>query len=215
MKIEQFVCNAFQENTYVVIDEATRKCAIIDPGMATEYEFAKVRDFIADNNLEVEHILLTHSHVDHLLGTGFCTEYYGVPVSGSISEQSHLPNAAMQAQLFGLGLRTTPSQITRNLSDGDTFLLGNVECRVIDCPGHSFAGLCYYFATQGVLMSGDVLFCGSVGRSDYGAEMGCNGPALAQAVLHKLFTLPHDTKVYPGHGPMTTIGYEYNYNPYI
>jgi len=215
MKIEQFVCNAFQENTYVAWDEATHKCAIIDPGMATEFEWAKVRDYIAANELEVEHILLTHSHVDHLLGTGFCVEAYGIPVSGSVSEQRFLPNAAKQAQMFGLGLRTTPAQITRNLNDCDTFQLGSLKVEVIDCPGHSFAGLCFYIASEGVLFSGDVLFCGSVGRSDFGAEMGCNGPGLAEAILKRLFFLPAETKVYPGHGPMTTIGYEYNYNPYV
>lgn len=215
MKIEQFVCNAFQENTYVVSDEATGKCAIIDPGMATDFEFAKVRDYISAHQLEVEHILLTHSHLDHLLGTGYCTSHYGVPVSGSVSEQSHLPNPEMQSRLFGLGLRTVPSPITCHLNDGDVLKVGSLECRVIDCPGHSFAGLCFYFAGEGVLLSGDVLFCGSVGRSDFGAEMGCNGPQLAKAIVSKLFVLPASTRVYPGHGPMTTIGYECNYNPYV
>lgn len=215
MKIEQFVCNAFQENCYVAWDEATMKCAIIDPGMATEFEWAKVRDYIKSNGLKVEHILLTHSHIDHLLGTGFCAKEYGIEVSGSIIDQTHLPSPEKQASLFGIGLRTEPARITQSLHEGFDIKVGNLNVKVLDCPGHSFSGLCYYFASEGVLFTGDVLFQGSVGRSDFGAEMGCNGPQLSQAILHKLFVLPKETYVYPGHGPMTTIGYEYNYNPFV
>lgn len=215
MKIEQIVCNAFQENCYVAWDEATKMCAIIDPGMATEYEWAKVRDYIKQNELTVVHILLTHCHIDHLLGTGFCIAEYGLPVSGPLIDQKHLPSPEMQAGLFGVGLRTQPEQVTCGMSEGNDIKVGDITVRIMDCPGHSFSGLCYYFVEAGVLFTGDVLFQGSVGRSDFGAEMGCNGPQLSEAILHKLFVLPRETKVYPGHGPMTTIGYEYDYNPYV
>ncbi|MDO4496681.1 MAG: MBL fold metallo-hydrolase [Bacteroidales bacterium] len=214
MKIEQFVCNPFSENTYVVTDEETLQCAIIDPGMCSSLEWAKVRDYIRNNNT-VQHILLTHSHVDHLLGAGYCTQEYGVEVSGSMTDQTHLPDARWQAGAFGVDCELRPAAITRNLAEGDTFLLGNLEVQVIDCPGHSFAGLCYYIPREGCLFTGDVLFCGSVGRSDFGEFMGCNGRLLAEGIVQKLFALPAETLVYPGHGPSTSIGYERDNNFYL
>lgn len=215
LKIEQFVCNAFQENTYVVWDEETHKCAIIDPGMSTSLEWSKVRDYISSLELSVEYVLLTHAHVDHLMGTGFCVNEYGVDVYGSLSEQSHLPAPQKQANMFGVELKTQPAAINKNISDAESLHLGNIEIQVIDCPGHSFAGLCYYFVGEGVLFTGDVLFCNSVGRSDFGSHMGCNGPMLAEGIVKKLLILPAETHVFPGHGPMTTIDYEMKYNPYF
>lgn len=215
MKIETFVFNPFQENTYVVADETTGMCAIVDPGMCNVAEMQRLDRYITSNGLTVQHILLTHFHVDHVLGSAQCCRKYGVGLSGSVSEQRHMPDAAWQASAFGIEMNEAPAPITHNLSEGDRFMIGSLEVEVIDCPGHSFAGLCFYIASEGVLMSGDVLFCGSVGRSDFGAFMGCNGPQLADNISRKLLTLPPSTLVYPGHGSTTTIGYEAEWNPYV
>lgn len=219
MKIETFPCNDFGELCYVASDGTM--CFIVDPGMANEEEWGKVKRYLNANALHPSHVFITHCHADHCMGSGFVKrDYPDVRICGSMEDEQLLPPAVVQARAFGLPYETMLwSPISMNINEGTedqklTAELGT-EVHVLDCPGHSYHGLCYYLAKHKVVFSGDVLFYCSVGRSDFGPEMGCNGPLLAQGIVQKLFALPHEVKVYPGHGPYTTIGAEVNYNPYV
>ena len=215
MKVEQFRCNEFVENCYVAFDEETLEAVIIDPGMKYKQEWDSFRSFISDNNLNVKHILLTHYHLDHILGTGLCAKEYNLDLSGNLEDQLGLPTPEMQGQLFGLEFSNSIPGIRINLKEGDSISCGKYKIEVIDCPGHSHHGLCFYIPDAKVLFSGDVLFFCSIGRSDFGRSMGGDGQKLINGIVSKLLTLPADVIVYPGHGPQTSIGKETAYNPYI
>lgn len=224
MKVETFQCNPFQEQCYVIWDETSRRCLVVDPGMCTEWEWGRVHHFLQFNQLMPDAVLITHNHSDHVLGTGYLTKAYpGLPVYGSMEDQNHLPPIQIQNRFFGVDAEVQYSPITNNLIEGDTLSfpfeaadgVTKHPIKVIDCPGHSHHGLCYYFPDDNMLFSGDVLFYCSIGRTDFGQAMGGNGPLLVKSIEEKLMTLPAPTKVYPGHGPMTTIETEANYNPYL
>lgn len=224
IQVKFFPCNPFGELCYVAWDDESCHCVIVDPGMCSDAEWLKVHHFLADHQLEPDYILITHSHTDHVMGTGYVKrEYPDVPICGSVEDQNHLPPVAEQNQMFGVDVLTHHVPINRDLMEDDTLLLPALaqagmkqhRIRVIDCPGHSHHGLCYYFEDDAVLFSGDVLFAGSVGRSDFGMAMGGNGRLLLEGIAQKLFALPAEVKVYPGHGMYTTIGYERETNPYV
>lgn len=219
MKVDTFPCNDFGELCYVVSYDT--HCFIVDPGMANEQEWSRIRQHLVSHHLTPSHVFITHCHADHCMGSGFVKrDYPEVRICGSMEEQQLLPPTVVQARAFGLPYESMLwSPISMNVNeateDGQLSEALGAEVHVIDCPGHSFHGLCYYFPEHKVVFSGDVLFYCSVGRSDFGPEMGGNGPLLAQGITHKLFALPADVRVYPGHGPYTTIGTEVNCNPYV
>ena len=215
IRVDFFQCNALQENCYVAWDEASHEAVIIDPGFATEWEWQRAANYLASNQLTLKAVLLTHNHVDQCMGSAYPARACNVEVCGSKEDQDHLPSAGTQAIAFGLGVEPNCLPISHDLREGDVLHLGQYRIEVIDCPGHSHHGLCYYLPEAGVLFSGDVLFYCSVGRSDFGPAMGGNGPLLVQGIVQKLLTLPAEVKVYPGHGPQTTIGTEATYNPYV
>lgn len=221
LHIETFVCNPFSEQCYVGWDDKSRAAFVVDPGFSSDFEWQRVRQCIENNDLHIQFVLQTHCHTDHCMGSAYIARTYQVPIYGSMDEQNHMPSLQIQNNAFGIDVPLHWSPIDRNLNDGDTLWLGEAgsaeahKIEVLDCPGHSFHGLCFYFPQDKILFSGDVLFCGSVGRSDFGTVMGGNGPLLVKSIVEKLLTLPADVLVYPGHGPSTTIGYESTYNPYF
>lgn len=221
LNIETFVCNPFSEQCYVVWDDASRLAFIVDPGMAGDYEWQRVHRCIEEKNLQIQFVLVTHCHTDHCMGSAYPARTYNVSIYGNIEEQNHMPSLQIQNNAFGIDVPLHWLPIDKNLSDGDVLWLGEPDgeqshrIEVIDCPGHSFHGLCFYLADDKLLFSGDVLFCCSIGRSDFGTVMGGNGPLLVQSIVQKLMVLPADVKVFPGHGPSTTIGDESIYNPYF
>lgn len=215
MTIKQFSFNPFQENTYLLIDDPTKTCWIIDPGMSNRWEWSAMKDYLVQNGLTPKRVLLTHCHVDHLMGTGFLKEEYGLLPEGPVEDYVGLPTPVQQGQLFGVGYEKEVVPVAHNIKEGDTLSLGASELQILDIPGHSHHGLCFYFPTEKVVFSGDVLFCGSIGRSDFGPQMGCDGELLIQGIQTKLLALPPDTVVYPGHGPSTTIEQELMCNPYF
>lgn len=209
-KIQSFVNNPYQENTYVLFDE-THECVIIDPGMYTASEQNAVVNFIRDNQLKPVQLLNTHCHIDHVLGNKFIFDLYGLKPRFHNGESYVL--AAVPAYAPQMGMRYEPSPLPDHyLSETGTISFGNTELQIIFAPGHSPAHLCFYDEADKLLIGGDVLFRGSIGRTDLpGGDYG----QLIENIEQKLFTLPDDCVVYPGHGPETTIGFEKQNNPFF
>lgn len=209
-KLRSFVNNPYQENTYILFDE-TKECAIIDPGMYTATEQNAVVNFIRDNQLKPTLLLNTHCHIDHVLGNKFVFEMYGLKPQFHQGEAYVLASVPVYAPQ--MGMRYDPSPLPDHfLPETGTISFGNTELKLIFAPGHSPAHLCFYNEADNLLIGGDVLFRGSIGRWDL---PGGNFEQLIGNIEKKLFTLPDDCTVYPGHGPETTIGFEKEHNPFF
>lgn len=212
MKVAKFEFSLFGINTYVVYDQATKKCAVIDPGMSDQEEEEALTGFIARNGLTVTHIINTHLHIDHAIGDRFASETFGVPVLAHPDDSFLGERLQEQARQFGIAGRIDNMSEIRPLKDGEKIVIGDGELTVIHVPGHSPGGIALYDKEGGYVISGDSLFAGSIGRTDLpGGDM----RQLISAVRSRLLTLPPDTVVYPGHGPATTIARERASNPFL
>ncbi len=210
IKIKYFVFNDFQENTFVLFDESNR-CIIIDPGCFMNQEKTELEDFLQSNNLVPEKIVNTHSHVDHILGNSYLVDKYNLPVYAHEADEMLISTAREYAKLFGLTI-SQPPVINQFLKDNDELTFGNSSLKVMHVPGHSPGSLAFYSVEQKFVISGDVLFYGSIGRTDL---PGGNYDLLINSIKQKLLKLPGDTEVYPGHGPVTTIQQEHDTNPFL
>lgn len=212
MKVAKFEFSLFGINTYVVVDEATRKCAIIDPGMINREEEDAMKKFVTSNNLTVTHIINTHLHIDHAIGNIKAAELFDAPITAHKDDEFLGERMKQQAQMFGISEKVAKVSINSYLTDGDIIKIGDGELTVLHVPGHSPGGIALYDKKDGFVISGDSLFAGSIGRTDLpGGDM----TTLLNSVKSKLLTLPDSTIVYPGHGPATTIGRERNSNPFL
>ncbi len=210
IKVKTFVCNPFQENTYILYDDSG-ECTLIDPGMYTSDEQNAVVNFIASENLTPVKLLNTHCHIDHVLGNKFIYEQYGLLPQFNEGEMDML--TSVPAFAAPMGLRYDASPLPQEfLPESGTVSFGNSTLELIFAPGHSPAHLCFYSKTDDVLIGGDVLFYNSIGRTDL---PGGNHSQLIQSIKTKLFELPDTCIVYPGHGPETTIRFEKLNNPYL
>ena len=212
MQIECFEFNMFGENTYIVFDTTSHECAIIDPGMMVERERSIIDNFIKKNCLKPKFILLTHLHVDHVFGVSHLVEKYGLKVYGNLADAMLGSRIMEQVQMFHLPVQMAAIAIDENLSDGDKVNIGDETLLAIHAPGHSPGSLCYYSEKSGFVISGDVLFRHSIGRTDL---PGGDYQTLIKSIQKGLLTLPDKTTVLPGHGPKTTISEENQFNPYI
>ena len=212
MKIKQIQNNPFQENTYVMWDEATMEAAIVDCGALFPQEEEKIETFVNENNLKIKYILNTHLHLDHCFGNAWAAELYGVLPMAHEDDETLLARMGEQARMFGLPFKVRTEKLGEYLKDGDILKLGNNEIKVIHTPGHSRGGLCFYIPAAGWLISGDSLFEGSIGRTDL---EGGSYTTLIKSITERLLTLPNETVVYPGHGAYTTIGEEKKSNPFL
>lgn len=201
----------FPVNTYVLWDE-TKEAVVIDPGMFFQREKDELKKFIEDNGLTVKHLLNTHLHLDHVLGNPYMLEEFGLKAQAHKADEFWLDGAIQQSRMFGFELPEEPVPLGKYLHEGDTIQFGNTTIDTILVPGHSPGSLVFYVKDAKVLIAGDVLFQGSVGRADL---QGGNFNDLTSNILNKLFILPDETVVYPGHGPSTTIGDEKKYNPFF
>jgi glyoxylase-like metal-dependent hydrolase (beta-lactamase superfamily II) len=207
MQIYEF--NAFAENTYVVSDE-TSEAVIIDPGCYSREEQRALASYVEENQLKVKYILNTHGHVDHVLGNDFSKDKFNAPLVISRLEEATTRAVKNYAQLYGFdGYRE--AQPDQFLSEGDVVSFGNTSWKVLFLPGHSVGHIGFYDANEKIVFSGDVLFAQSIGRTDL---PGGNFETLIKSIHHKLFILPDEVVVYPGHGPSTTIGEEKISNPF-
>jgi glyoxylase-like metal-dependent hydrolase (beta-lactamase superfamily II) len=205
MRIHTFARGPFQTNTYLIEDETTGEALLVDPTMDSE----DVADEIAERKLHVALIVNTHGHVDHVYGDAFFKRQTGAGLAIHATDVALLAGCAQQARMFGLA---TPAaaQADRLLADGDDIAFGASELLVIHTPGHTPGGICLY--GDGVLIAGDTLFAGSIGRSDL---PGGDGDLLIESIQQRLLVLPDSTVVYSGHGESTTIGAEKRSNPFL
>lgn len=212
LKIAKFTFYMFGINTYVVFDPEDKEAAIIDPGMSRPQEFEAMEKFIARENLTVTHLINTHLHVDHAIADNWVSEKYGVPVEAHADDRTLGLILAQQAQRFGIRDVDVKVEIGHELKDGDSVKIGKGSLKVLHVPGHSPGSIALYDEEDGFVIVGDTLFQSSIGRSDL---MGGNHRQLIDAIKKKLLTLPRETEVYSGHGDPTTIGIEFDTNPYL
>lgn len=211
LNIKTFVFNPFMENTYLLYDE-TGEAAIVDCGCLYPSEEEELMRFIADHSLEVKHLLNTHLHLDHQFGNAFASQKFGLlPMAHKLDEKL-IDNMATQTMMFGIPQKVTAQPLGGYLEDGDKIKFGNTVLEAIFVPGHSAGSLCFYSEADKTLISGDVLFAGSIGRTDL---PGGDFARLTNGIRSRLFVLPPDTVVYPGHGPTTTIEVETKTNPFF
>lgn len=210
MNIKIFSFNPIETNCFVCYDE-TGECAIIDPSCGDENEYKQLFDFIKANNLIVKHIIITHPHVDHIVGTARVCEEYNLPLTMHKAGLSQFGMAMQHAEYLGLKLDRLPEKHIY-VEDGDSIKFGNSELKVLYTPGHSDGSICLVDFAGKTVFTGDVLFHGSIGRTDL---MTGNFDVLKKSIYEKLFVLGDDFTVRPGHGGRTEIGFERYNNPFL
>ncbi len=208
--IKAFTFSPISENTYVLYNNEG-KAIIIDPGCYFPNEQETLKNFLTDNSLTPVYLLNTHCHLDHVFGNKWVHETYGLEPHLHPNEEAMLALAPLSGERWGLPFQNYTGPL-HFLNDGDTVLLGETEIQVILAPGHSPGSICFYIPSQGDLIGGDVLFRGSIGRTDL---PGGDSETLLNSIREKLWVLPDETVVYSGHGIKTTIGYEKRNNPFL
>lgn len=209
ISIRSFVFNPFSENTYVVSDE-TKECVIIDPGCYTKEEENELVQYITDEGLKPVLLLNTHGHIDHVLGNYFIQKTYGLGLGIHKAEAATLKSVVTYAPSYGFA-QYQEIEPEFYISEDKTISFGNSSFEVLFVPGHSEGHVALINKEQNICISGDVLFDGSIGRTDL---PGGNFETLIESIHSQLFNLPDNMVVYPGHGPTTTIGKEKESNPF-
>lgn len=210
MQIRSFTFNPFSENTYVLYDE-TNECVVVDPGCAFADEEAELAQFIQSKNLIVKQILLTHAHVDHIFGCDFVHKTYRVGITMHPDDLFMLQRGPQMGMMYGVPVKQAPEP-EAFLQEGESFRFGNTVLEVLHTPGHSPGSITFVHNGSKSILSGDVLFQGSIGRWDL---PGGNQEILLENIRKKLFVLPDDFQVYSGHGSPTSIGVEKKFNPFF
>lgn len=209
-QIKVFTFNPVQENTYLLYNEYN-ECIIIDPGCYFDAEKEELKSFINLNKFQPKILLNTHCHLDHVFGNKFIADEYKVTLKTHLLEKEILEMAPASGLMFNLPFDNYPGNLIF-LEEGDIVSLREDQLEVIHIPGHSPGSICFYCKKQDFIIGGDVLFQNSIGRTDlpYGSH-----EDLVKNIKEKLFALPDDVIVYPGHGPSTTIGVEKKENPFL
>lgn len=206
LRIEQYVVGSVSTNCYFAINDDTKEVLIIDPGASAPQLAQKVQD----GDLKPVAILLTHGHFDHASAAEELAGLLQVKIYAHEAERETLETPGLN--LSGWEGRADVYHVDEYLADEAELPLAGFTIRVLHTPGHTVGGCCYYFAEQGTLFSGDTLFCTSIGRTDFPKG---SASQLIRAIHEKLMILPDETAVYTGHGEMTSIGTEREYNPFL
>ncbi len=211
MQVHRLTVNPFQENTYVLADAATGQCALVDPGCATRAEEQQLVDLITHLGLTPTLLLLTHAHLDHVLGLAFAARTWHLTPHLHPLDAPIYRSAPLSAAMFGVPAPHLPEE-TAPLAAGTPVRFGETELEVRLAPGHTPGHVVFYHQPTLTLIGGDVLFAGSVGRTDL---PGGDFPMLAASIQTQLYTLPDAVTVHSGHGSSTTIGQEKRTNPFV
>ncbi|MBQ9604276.1 MAG: MBL fold metallo-hydrolase [Firmicutes bacterium] len=208
MRVKGLTVGALATNCYILIDENTNAACIIDPGDNA----ARICGAVKEGGFKVEKIVLTHCHYDHFLAASALKELLGgIPVIIPEKDKVLAENPVYNLSALMGGLPET-LEYDKTVGQGDKITFGSLEMKVIETPGHTPGGCCYYFENEHLLGAGDTLFFLSIGRSDFPLS---DGVQLNESIKNKLFTLPDDTQVLTGHGNATSIGFEKQRNPYV
>lgn len=210
LKIKTFECNMFAQNTYLVHNSTN--AVLFDAGFYESYEFAELQEYLNGNNLTLDSIYLTHAHLDHVFGLDTIRNQYSISVYGHKLEDPVLISAHVIANNYGIGGMLPQNLPDFYLVDNQEIDILNEKVKVLFTPGHSPGSICFYFEEESFVISGDVLFQNSIGRTDL---PGGSHEALIKSINEKLFPLPNNTKVYSGHGNPTTIEVEKKFNPFL
>lgn len=210
MEVASFTFNAFSENSFVLYDDS-KECAIVDPGCSNTDEHATLTNFIEAKGLTPTLLLNTHCHIDHILGNKFVAETYNLKLISHKGEVPVLQAGIMTSQFYNIPYDPSPD-IEIFIDEGDDVSFGNTKLEVLFVPGHSPASIAFFHRDSNILIAGDVLFQGSIGRTDL---PGGDFDTLISSIKNKFYPLGDDVKVFPGHGPSTQIGQEKKTNPFL
>ena len=210
IKVKSFCFNSFEENTYVLSDD-TNECIIIDPGCHLVYEETELADYIETNKLKPVRLLNTHCHIDHILGNSFVARKYNLELEINDKELPVLNASGYVSEMYQIQMNPSPVP-AKFLIEGDKVRFGNSELDVIFTPGHSPGSISFYSSKDKFVISGDVLFEQSIGRTDL---PGGDYETLLESIIVKLLPLGDNTLVFCGHGNSTTIGAERELNPFL
>ncbi|MCT4543746.1 MAG: MBL fold metallo-hydrolase [Vallitalea sp.] len=207
MEVKTMMLGDLQTNGYIVYDKESKDAVVIDPAANPD----RIIKFVEENELKIMGLLVTHGHFDHILAIDKLRDEYGVPVFTSKEEKFTMgdPNDNLSLRFLGKSVSVKSNE---NIEDGDILEFGELVFECIKVPGHSNASICYYNSENKLLFSGDTLFASSIGRTDFYQGL---QSTLVDKIKEKLLCLPDETKVYPGHGLNTTIGYEKKTNIYL
>lgn len=208
--LKQFTFSPVQENTYVLSNDAL-ECCIIDPGCYSYNERKQLKDYIQDHGLAPKYLLNTHCHLDHIFGNRFIQQTYGLRLHLHAKEEQVLAMGPTFGESWGLPFENYDGEFVF-LTEKDVIELGPDKLSILETPGHSPGSISFYCKEQGFIISGDVLFDGSIGRTDL---PGGDFDTLIRSIESKLWPLPDEVIVYSGHGPSTTIGKEKRTNPFL
>ncbi len=210
LKLKSFTVGPFQENTYLIWDN-NLIAAIIDPGMSNNSENQLIKNFITENGLQLKRLLLTHAHIDHIMGNKFIFDEYGLLPEVHEADVYFIDNLKHAAEMYELNCEESPKP-KKLLQDEEILELGELKFECIHTPGHSPGSITFFFEKERVMIVGDVLFNGSIGRTDLPLS---NPDAIIPSIMEKLLPKGDDIKVYSGHGPSTTIGKERTSNMFL
>ena len=207
MILEMLTVGPFQENCYIIGDEQTGIGALVDPGD----EAARIALAVEQTGLDIGQIIITHAHIDHVGAVATLVDEYACPVLMHAEAEPMLEHLPTQAMMMGLRFGKVPT-VDRHIEDEEVLDVGGLRLRSLYTPGHAPGHLAFYLEDEGLVLSGDALFAGSVGRTDL---FGGNMDLLMRSINERLLTLPDETRVLSGHGPETTIGEERAHNPFL
>ncbi len=207
--VTPFTFSDFATNCYVCHSDG--EAVIVDASCSTDKETSEIVNYVNANNLSVRHLLLTHAHIDHILGCNTLAKQFGLAWQAHRDTSIWLTGAPAQALLYGIRMMQPP-KVGNWLNEGDIVQFGSAQWRILHTPGHAPGSICFVDEANDFVIAGDVLFSQSIGRTDLpGGNMG----TLMASIFQKLLTLPNNTLVYSGHGPSTTIGAERRDNPFL
>ena len=211
MTVKTFTFNPFQENTYLVYDD-NKQAIVFDCGIILDYEKKAFDAYIKDNHINIVKVLNTHLHLDHQFGNRFLAETYQVKPEAHVEDEFLLDNVKAQGAMFGIPIKDEPQPIDAYIIDNQEFEVGSMRFKALHVPGHSPGSVAFYFEEEGCVFVGDVLFKGSIGRTDLPKG---DYATLIRSIQNRLLPLPDSTVIYSGHGPATTITEEKANNPYL